>query len=369
MLSRNDIQYPEHARASEPVKGRKIKTDKKAYSHVSPYISASLAGAMMFSYLSSYKLTASADNPSSKPVAAAVTELSFEPFPEIFSEQVARERKKLHSLPSPEPSPTPVRNLIRIPTPTPEPTPEPIEEYISVLEPELTPTPSDPEPTPEPTPEPLKAPEFLSKPVIRVAGYEEGWINNCSVTVGLNDAKDNNATARLILNDSEDPVEGQTCAEYVPGSSGTDGNWASTVTYQGDFEVRQSVRLQVDYTMSNGSAATLVSDPFDIYSGDFVDPETPRYADGYLFFTYNLSQDSSCIADPDLSLHYYDASGQEGPQVDPEIYRNTLDYENSIDVSYNVGLGVASYEARAEFTYEGEGSTWVSVQEQSGAFN
>ena len=365
MLSRNDIQYPEHARASEPVKGRKIKTDKKAYSHVSPYISASLAGAMMFSYLSSYKLTASADNPSSKPVAAAVTELSFEPFPEIFSEQVARERKKLHSLPSPEPSPTPVRNLIRIPTPTPEPTPEPIEEYISVLEPEPTPTPSDPEPTPEP----LKAPEFLSKPVIRVAGYEEGWINNCSVTVGLNDAKDNNATARLILNDSEDPVEGQTCAEYVPGSSGTDGNWASTVTYQGDFEVRQSVRLQVDYTMSNGSAATLVSDPFDIYSGDFVDPETPRYADGYLFFTYNLSQDSSCIADPDLSLHYYDASGQEGPQVDPEIYRNTLDYENSIDVSYNVGLGVASYEARAEFTYEGEGSTWVSVQEQSGAFN
>ena len=52
MYSKADLQYPEHARANEPVKGRKIRNDKTAFHNVGPFVSASLAGAVMFTYIS-----------------------------------------------------------------------------------------------------------------------------------------------------------------------------------------------------------------------------------------------------------------------------------------------------------------------------
>ena len=95
MYSKADLQYPEHARANEPVKGRKIRNDKTAFHNVGPFVSASLAGAVMFTYISSHNLNASAENSPLKPVAAAIVQPSFEPFPEKVSEPATKEEKDL----------------------------------------------------------------------------------------------------------------------------------------------------------------------------------------------------------------------------------------------------------------------------------
>lgn len=297
MLSRNDIQYPEHARASEPVKGRKIKTDKKAYSNVSPFISASLAGAMMFSYLSSHKLTASADNPSSKPVAAAVTELFFEPFPEIFSEPVSREGKKLHSLPSPEPAPTPVRNLVRVPTPTPEPTPEPIEEYINVSEPVPTPTSSDPEPTPEPT-----APEITTNSVVNILITGTNGDNLISsnirkFSVALNKVLDGKAKVSLMVDKGsgyeQTGEEGIAVYNTDGRTDGTveSGIWSGEVKYtpdQGVAYASHPAKLVMDYELTDGTTDSEELDGFEVYdlSSSVQYDFDPEYRTGSLVFSY-----------------------------------------------------------------------------------
>ena len=127
MYSKTDLQYPEHARAREPVKGRKIYKNKRNFHHAGPFLSASLAGVAIFTYLSSHELSTSADIPSMKPVAAAIVEPSFGLLPETTPEPAEPEEPNAPS--SSSPVPAPAQPPVRVPAPVPEPTPDPIPEY------------------------------------------------------------------------------------------------------------------------------------------------------------------------------------------------------------------------------------------------
>ena len=276
MYSKTDLQYPEHARARETVKGRKIYKNKRSFHHAGPFLSASLAGVAIFTYLSSHELSTSADIPSMKPVAAAIVEPSFGLLPETTPEPAEPEEPNAPS--SPSPVPAPAQPPVRVPAPVPEPTPDPIPEYQYEPVPEPVPEPSDPEPTPEPSPEPQTEPEIVTDSVIRL--LIEGTNGNLSVSnrrkysVTLNKVLDGKATVSLYVDKGSGYEHTDECgtAGYDPDgvTDGTveSGVWSGEVDYTpgaGDANNTYPAKLVMDYEYSEGTADREETDEFNVY--------------------------------------------------------------------------------------------------------